>query len=86
MPKVVVSAVVSTLASKAVDAVFGGGGGREIQQAQPQVAETSVSPIRDDEASRRAAKNKQLQLQQRGGRKAQQLTALSSFGDSGTLG
>jgi len=79
----VAAAVVSTLASKAVDSIFGGAKQKSQASPAPQAAEPAVAPVRDDEASRRAQRQSIQKARSRSGRAS---TVLSDVGNGTTLG
>lgn len=83
MVEAVASAVISTVASKAVDSIFGGSKQKGQAAAPPAPAAPAVAPTRDDEASRRA---KRQSIQARRERSGRASTVLSDVGNGTTLG
>jgi hypothetical protein len=84
MPKMIASAVVSTVVSKLVGKAFGEDTPREIRPPSP--APVAEAPARGGQASRTAQKIAAVRARKRGGREEQQLTTLAQFGGGGTLG
>ena len=87
MPKMIASAVVSTVASKLVGKLFGDETKRQITQPRPpEPAPVAEAPVRGGQASRAAQKIATARARKRGGREEQQLTTLAQFGGGSTLG